>query len=311
MVILTKSYIIKKLTYILLLLLLSFPALGQSDSDSTAAGSKPSNSTTMLGTYYADKFVGRHTSNGEIFRQNQYTAAHKTIPMGTFLLVTYPVTDQTVVVRVNDRCPKPNILDMTKIAVHALGIKGSGKVTVTTLDPAVGYMLWINQDTLAMTTAEYMAYWDRSKRRRISPYPHAAKDSPDQPAETPQLAQKTNAKPASKKIADNPADTPDTLLVKKEAATPPAQENVAAVEKAPQGPLYDIELCTVGSQYAAWLERKRLPEEMQDKLLLESNKHNKEVRIVLVLAESRSHAVRTQAELIDLFPESCLIPHEK
>ena len=121
----------------------------------------------MLGTYYADKFVGRRTSNGEIFRQNQYTAAHKTIPIGPFLMVTYPVTEQTVVVRVNDRCPKPNILDMTKIAVHALGIKGSGKVAVTTLDPAVGYMLWVNQDTLAMTTAEYLAYRDKSKRKRI------------------------------------------------------------------------------------------------------------------------------------------------
>ena len=130
----------------------------------------------MLGTYYADKFVGRRTSNGEIFRQNQYTAAHKTIPIGTFLMVTYPVTEQTVVVRVNDRCPKPNILDMTKIAVHALGIKGSGKVAVTTLDPAVGYMLWVNQDTLAMTTDEYLAYRDKSKRKRISPYPNATRD---------------------------------------------------------------------------------------------------------------------------------------
>jgi hypothetical protein len=46
-------------------------------------------------------------------------------------------------------------------------------------------------------------------------------------------------------------------------------------------------------------------------LLLESNKQNKEVRLILVLADSRSHAVRTQAELIDLFPESCLILHEK
>ena len=76
----------------------------------------------MLGTYYADRFVGRKTSCGEIFRQNQYTAAHKRIPMGTYLLVTYPVTNKQIVVRVNDRCPKPGILDMTKLAVHALGM---------------------------------------------------------------------------------------------------------------------------------------------------------------------------------------------
>jgi len=268
----------------------------------------------MLGTYYADKFVGRRTSNGEIFRQNQYTAAHKSIPMGTFLLVTYPVTDQTVVVRVNDRCPKPNILDMTKIAVHTLGIKGSGKVTVTTLDPAVGYMLWVNQDTLAMTTADYMAFWDRSKRRMISPYPHATKDSKEESESTAQLAQKIPATPAKTKASKTEEASekqPENPVTEKISSAKPDNRNKEADETASAGPLYDIELCTVGSQYAAWLERKRLPEEMQSKLLLESNKKNKEVRIILVLCESRSHAVRTQAELIDLFPESCLILHEK
>lgn len=268
----------------------------------------------MLGTYYADKFVGRRTSNGEIFRQNQYTAAHKTIPIGTYLMVTYPVTEQTVVVRVNDRCPKPNILDMTKIAVHALGIKGSGKVAVTTLDPAVGYMLWVNQDTLAMTTAEYLAYRDKSKRKRISPYPNATRDSKDPSSPPTQLAQKspsTTAKTSPAIVTDTSQQQQAPQPAAADSTTSNQKEKERLVEVAPKGPLYDLELCTVGSQYAAWLERKRLPEEMQSKLLLESNKQNKEVRLILVLADSRSHAVRTQAELIDLFPESCLILHEK
>jgi hypothetical protein len=50
---------------------------------------------------------------------------------------------------------------------------------------------------------------------------------------------------------------------------------------------------------------------MQSKLLLQSNKQNKEIRLILVLESTRSNAVRTQAELIDLFPDSCLILHEK
>ena len=131
-------------------------ARAQSDTDSLERLAETmSEGTTMLGTYYADRFVGRRTSCGEIFRHNQYTAAHKTIPMGTYLLVTYPVTNQHVVVRVNDRCPKPGILDMTKLAVHSIGIRGSGKVTVRILDPNMGYFLWSSQDTLAMTEAEY------------------------------------------------------------------------------------------------------------------------------------------------------------
>lgn len=282
--------------------------MAQTEPDSTGSDATTPQSITMLGTYYADKFVGRHTSNGEIFRQNQYTAAHKTIAFGTYLLVTYPVTGQTVVVRVNDRCPKSNILDMTKIAVHTLGIKGSGKVSVTTLDPALGYMFWSNQDTLAMTTAEYLAYRDKSKRKRISPYPHATKDSGGVPATaTPAIRNSSVATFDAK-----PTEVADTTLppVTKPHASE-KEEHDSMVETPPKGPLYDLELCTVGSQYAAWLERKRLPEEMQSKLLLESNKQNKEVRLILVLASTRSHVVRTQAELIELFPESCLIPHEK
>ncbi len=274
----------------------------------------------MLGTYYADRFVGRHTSNGEIFRQNQYTAAHKSIPFNTYLLVTYPLTGQSVVVRVNDRCPKYNILDMTKIAVHALGIRGSGKVSVTTLEPAVGYMLWSNQDTLAMTTAEYMAYKDRSKTRRISPYPHATKDSDDEPGAIAQAEpQKSgSAKPSPRTKSKSSNESTDS--VQAEAAAQPSASASAApdtkrkdtvVATPPQGPLYDLELCTVGSQYAARLESNRLPKEMQGKLLLENNKQNREIRLILVLADTRSHVVRTQAELIDLFPESCLVPHEK
>ena len=290
------------------------PVFAQTEPDSTDTNGNTSKSVTLLGTYYADKFVGRHTSNGEIFRQNQYTAAHKTIPFGTYLLVTYPVTDQSVVVRVNDRCPKPNILDMTKIAIHALGIKGSGKVSVTTLDPSVGYMLWANQDTLAMTTAEYMAYRDKSKRKRISPYPHATKDSEEESTSTVQLAQKeppTTSKAKAKKASDTIQQ--QALAQKDTLETPTAnmKEEIVIEKTPPKGPFYDLELCTVGSQYAAWLERKRLPDEMQSKLLLQSNKQNKEIRLILVLESTRSNAVRTQAELIDLSPDSCLILHEK
>ncbi len=284
------------------------PVFAQTESDSTNDCTQVPQGITMLGTYYADKFVGRHTSNGEIFRQNQYTAAHKTIAFGTYLLVAYPTTGRTVVVRVNDRCPKSNILDMTKIAIHALGIKGSGKVMVTTLDPTLGYMFWSNQDTLAMTTEEYLAYRDKSKRKRISPYPHATKDSEKT---VPSTAKVIGESPKTK-IDTKPTETTDTALP--DNTEPPVwvnEKDSTVVEPTLKGPLYDLELCIVGSQYAAWLERKRLPEEMQSKLLLESNKRNREVRLILILADIRSHVVRTQAELIDLFPESCLIPHGK
>lgn len=266
-----------------------------------------SEGTTMLGTYYADRFVGRKTSCGEIFRQNQYTAAHKTIPMGTYLLVTYPVTNQHVVVKVNDRCPKPGILDMTKLAVHAIGIRGSGKVTVRTLDPNMGYFLWINQDTLAMSESDYMAYRDRSKPRRISPWPINASltSNTRQPASGTQPSTPAKPKPTAteKSKKQPPAETKDTQV-----ESPPT---IVVDEHVPKGKRYDIELCTVGSQQAANNEAKRLPPDMQNKVVFDRNFQNRQVRLILVLEESRSHAVRTQAMLIDDFPNSYIIAHEE
>ena len=279
---------------------------GEADSLDKVSKSLPEG-TTMLGTYYADRFVGRKTSCGEIFRQNQYTAAHKTIPMGTYLLVTYPVTNQHIVVKVNDRCPKPGILDMTKLAVHAIGIRGSGRVIVKTLDPSMGYFLWSNQDTLAMSEAEYMAYRDRSRPRRISPWPINASMASNTRQTVASARTDTPSKQKQSTVEKNKEQTPATTTEKPPEPTP----TVVVDEHVPKGKRYDIELCTVGSQQAANNETKRLPEDLQNKVVFDRNFQNRQVRIILVLDESRSHAVRTQAMLIDDFPNSYIIVHEQ
>ena len=268
--------------------------------------------TVMLGTYYSDRFVGRKTSNGEIFRQNQYTAAHKTIPMGTYLLVTYPVTNQQIVVRVNDRCPRPGILDMTKLAVHSIGIRGSGRVVVTTLDPSTGYAMWVGQDTLALDAEDYYAFRDRSRSKRISPYPISPYDT--EPSKTGK-SRKTSEK--KKTTVDenvvNPNEDkglpPIDTLPEAQPVTRP-EENVSVQVESTER-LYDIELCIVNSQMAAQREVGRLPKELQEKTLFRRNQLNNQVHVILSLGDSRSHAVRTQAMLIDEFPDSCLILHEK
>ena len=283
-------------------------ARAQNDTDSLERLAETmSEGTTMLGTYYADKFVGRKTSCGEIFRHNQYTAAHKTIPMGTYLLVTYPVTNQHVVVRVNDRCPKPGILDMTKLAVHSIGIRGSGRVIVRILDPNMGYFLWSSQDTLAMTEAEYMAYRDRSKVRRISPWPINSSLA----TSTRQVASNTQAVPSAKSKPATPEKGKKQAVAARDTLPESPPQKVVVDEHVPKGKRYDIELCTVGSQQAANNEAKRLPEDLQDKVVFDRNFQNRQVRLILVLDESRSHAVRTQAMLIDDFPNSYIIAHEE
>jgi rare lipoprotein A len=54
-------------------------------------------------SYYANKFEGRKTATGEIFKQNQLTAACNVLPLGTWVRVTNLSNGKSVVVRTNDR----------------------------------------------------------------------------------------------------------------------------------------------------------------------------------------------------------------
>lgn len=100
-------------------------------------------------TYYHDRFEGRRTSNGERFSQKKYTAAHRNYKFGTLLLVTDTTTDKWVIVRVNDRCPKRGVLDLSRIAAKQLGIlrKGTSRVKVQPL-PDEYYEIWEKQATI-------------------------------------------------------------------------------------------------------------------------------------------------------------------
>lgn len=101
---------------------------------------------TMHGTFYHDRFVGRKTSSGERFRQDRYTAAHNSLKFGTLLLVTNPKNGKQVIVRINDRCPRDRVVDMTRLAASSIGVKSS-KVTVQVL-PERYMELWEKQENL-------------------------------------------------------------------------------------------------------------------------------------------------------------------
>ncbi len=77
----------------------------------------------LKGTYYHNKFEGRKTACGEIFDQNLFTAAHWKIKMGTYVMVTNRNSGLQVIVKINDRCPKHGVLDMTHRAANAIGIR--------------------------------------------------------------------------------------------------------------------------------------------------------------------------------------------
>ena len=81
-----------------------------------------------MASWYGPGFHGRLTANGERFDMNELTAAHKTLPFGTRVLVHNPRTGKEVVVRINDRGPfiKGRMIDLSKAAAKALGFKSRG-----------------------------------------------------------------------------------------------------------------------------------------------------------------------------------------
>jgi len=85
-----------------------------------------------LASWYGPQFQGRPTSSGEIFDMNDLTAAHKTLPFGTYVMVTNLENDRTAVVRINDRGPfiRGRIIDLSFAAARVLGAIGPGVIRV-------------------------------------------------------------------------------------------------------------------------------------------------------------------------------------
>lgn len=83
-------------------------------------------------SYYGDELRGRPTASGEGFNPDAYTAAHRTLPLGTRLRVTNVRNGESVIVRVNDRGPfsGDRVLDVSKGAARELGMLGSGTAPV-------------------------------------------------------------------------------------------------------------------------------------------------------------------------------------
>lgn len=75
-------------------------------------------------SWYAHKFQGRRTANGERYDGRALTAAHRTLPFGTYVRVTSLSTSKSIVVRINDRGPfvKGRIIDLSYAAATTLGL---------------------------------------------------------------------------------------------------------------------------------------------------------------------------------------------
>lgn len=90
-----------------------------------------------IASWYGTKFHGRKTANGEVYNMYAMTAAHKTLPIPSYVRVTHLKNKRSVVVRINDRGPfhDNRLIDLSYTAAVKLGIKqkGTGQVEVEAL----------------------------------------------------------------------------------------------------------------------------------------------------------------------------------
>ena len=90
--------------------------------------STPAMAATTCGgaSWYGPGFHGKRTASGTRFNQNAMTAAHKTLPFGTRLRVTY--RGKSVVVRITDRGPYVGgrVIDLSRAAAARIGLIGPG-----------------------------------------------------------------------------------------------------------------------------------------------------------------------------------------
>ena len=83
---------------------------------------------TGAASWYGHPYHGRRTASGEVYDMNDLTAAHRSLPLGTRLMVTNLDTGQAVEVRVNDRGPlvEARILDLSYAAARVIGADRAG-----------------------------------------------------------------------------------------------------------------------------------------------------------------------------------------
>jgi rare lipoprotein A len=94
-----------------------------------------------VASWYGEQFQGKETASGEPFNMEDFTAAHPTLPLGTYVKVTNLRNGRSVVVRINDRGPVVDgrIIDVSYNAARSLGFKDNGlqRVRLDLVHPTV------------------------------------------------------------------------------------------------------------------------------------------------------------------------------
>ena len=98
----------------------------------TARKAEPAFRQIGVASWYGPGFHGRKTASGERFDQNDLTAAHRKLPLGSEVKVTNLENGRSITVEINDRGPyaKGRVLDLSKAAARKLGMMENGVAKV-------------------------------------------------------------------------------------------------------------------------------------------------------------------------------------
>lgn len=152
-----------------------------------------------IASWYGKQFHGRRTSSGETYDMYAMTAAHKTLPLPTYVKVTSQRNGRSIVVRVNDRGPfhSKRIIDLSYAAAIKLGIANSGTAPVS--------IEAINTNT--KPKQELFTQQD------VSPIPNHQTNSQGQFVQLGVFAELDNAKRLQNKILHSSLPTPEIITV--------------------------------------------------------------------------------------------------
>jgi rare lipoprotein A len=121
---------------------------------------------TGVASWYGPEYHGRPTSSGQVYDMNDLTAAHNSLPFGTWVMVTNLANDRSVVVRINDRGPfvRGRTIDLSYAAARVLALVGPGTalVRVEVLrgfkaadDPGAARTVWVQVGAFSVQENAY------------------------------------------------------------------------------------------------------------------------------------------------------------
>ncbi|MDR1037675.1 MAG: septal ring lytic transglycosylase RlpA family protein [Deltaproteobacteria bacterium] len=103
-----------------------------------------------LASWYGEPFHGRKTASGEVYDMNEVTAAHKTLPLHSWVEVVNTETRQKLLLRINDRGPfvDGRIIDLSKAAAKMIGVYRPGTAKVVVVAVPVSHQKQLNDKRL-------------------------------------------------------------------------------------------------------------------------------------------------------------------